>query len=168
MPLGEGAQPAAVPDCSEVDRLARVTGPGGRLAAVERPATVVVPTHGGSKEVAVDVPLGGPYEIWMGGSIRNRLQTAVDGEPLADVRHHLDYPGQFTSLGLAELAAGEHVVSLRHSDGGLRPGSGVEETPLGPLVLSLATPDVPVTIVPAADARRLCGKRLDWIEALAG
>ena len=112
LPLGDGAQPAAVPDCSEVDRLARVAGPGGRLAAVERPATVVVPTNGELEEVTVDVPLGGGYAIWMGGSIRNRLQTAVDGEPLSDVRHHLDYPGQYTLLGIAELAAGEHVVTL--------------------------------------------------------
>ena len=102
----------------------------------------------------------------MGGSIRNRLQTAVDGEPLSDVRHHLDYPGQYTLLGMAELTAGKHVISLAHADDRLRPGSGVEESPSGPLVLSLATPDAPVTIVPVADARRLCGKRLDWVEAL--
>ena len=113
LPLGDGAQPAAVPDCSQVERLARVAGPDGRLAAVERPATVVVPTYGAMGDVTVDVPVGGPYGIWMGGSIRNRLQTAVDGEPLSDVRHHLDYPGQYTLLGMAELAAGEHVVTLR-------------------------------------------------------
>jgi hypothetical protein len=166
VPLGDGAQPAAVPDCSEVARLARVAGPNGRLAAVELPATVVVPTYGAMGDVTVGVPVGGPYGIWMGGSIRNRLQTAVDGEPLADVRYHLDYPGQFMLLGMAELTAGRHEISLRHSNGGLRPGSGVEETPVGPLVLSPATPDAPVTIVPVADARRLCGKRLDWVEAL--
>ena len=103
-----------MPECSEVERLARVAGTG-RLAAVERPATVVVPTSGASEDVTVDVPLGGRYGIWMGGSIRNRLQTAVDGVPLADVRHQLDYPGQYTLLGVAELAAGEHVVTLRHS-----------------------------------------------------
>jgi hypothetical protein len=154
-----------VPECSEVARLARVAGTGN-LAAVERRDAIVVPTSDASEDVTVDVPLGGPYEIWMGGSIRNRLQAAVDGEPLAEVRHHLDYAGQFTSLGVAELAAGRHVVSLRHSDGGLRPGSGVDDTPLGPLVLSLATADVPVTIVPASDARQLCGKRLDWVEAV--
>ena len=121
-----------------------------------------------AEDVTVDVPLGGGYGIWMDGSIRNRLKTAVDGVPLSDVRHHLDYPGQYTLLGMAELAAGEHVVELQHSAGGLLPGSGVEESPRGPLVLSLGTPDAPVTIVPVADARRLCGKRFDWIEALSG
>ena len=166
LPLGDGAQPAAVPDCSEVERLARVAGPAGRLAAVERPETIVAQPSGPSEDITVDVPLGGGYAIWMGGSIRNRLETAVDGEPLSDIRHHLDYAGQYTLLGMTELAAGEHVVTLVHSHGGLRPGSGVEESAPGPLVLSLGTPDVPVTIVPVADARRLCGKRLDWIEAL--
>ena len=113
-------------------------------------ATIVVANVGASEDITVDVPLGGGYGIWIGGSIRNRLETSVDGEPLSDVRHHLDYPGQYTLLGMAELAAGEHVVSLRHSDGGWRPGSGVKERPSGPLVLSLGRPDVPVTIVPAA------------------
>jgi hypothetical protein len=168
VPLGDGTQPAAVPQCSEVERLAGVAGPRGRLAAVERPETIVAQTSGASEDITVDMPLGGGYEIWIGGSIRNRLRAAVDGQPLSEISHHLDHPGEYTLLGVAELAPGVHAVSLRHSDGGLRPGSGVEETPLGPLVLTLATADTPVTIVPAADARKLCDKRLDWIEALAG
>lgn len=166
VPLGGGSQPAAVPDCSEVERLARVAGPRGRLAAVDRPQTIVVPTSGASEELPVDVALGGGYEVWMGGSIRNTLEVAVDGEPLRRVRHHLDSQGQYTPLGAVELAPGRHVVTLRHSYGGLRPGSGVREAPSGPLVLSLATSDVPLTIVPASQARTLCGRRLDWIEAL--
>ncbi len=37
LPLGDGLQPGAVPDCAEVERLAAVAGDGGRLAAVVRP-----------------------------------------------------------------------------------------------------------------------------------
>jgi len=168
LPLGDGAQPAAVPDCSEVERLARLAGPTGRLAAVERPESIVMPTSGASEDITVHLPLGGGYGSWIGGSIRNRLEAAVDDEPLSDVRHHLDYRGQYTQLGVVELAAGEHVVTLRHSHGGLRPGSGMREAPSGPLVLATTTADVPVTTVSAADARTLCGKSLDWVEALAG
>ena len=54
---------------------------------------------------------------------------------------------------------------LRYDTGGLRPGSGGQPFGLGPLVLSMATADLPVTYVRPTDARSLCGKRLDWIEA---
>jgi hypothetical protein len=33
--------------------------------------------------------------------------------------------------------------------------------------LGLSTADSPVTYVQATDAQSLCGKRLDWIEALS-
>jgi len=68
-------------------------------------------------------------------------------------------------LGEREVPAGMHRVTLRYAAGGLRPGSGGEPFALGPLVLGRATADLPVTYVRPADARSLCGKRLDWIEA---
>jgi len=39
---------------------------------------------------------------------------------------------------------------------------------VGPIVLSSATSASPVTYVRPADARWLCGRNLDWIEALRG
>ena len=48
-----------------------------------------------------------------------------------------------------------------------RPGSGGPPEPIGPLVLSpVANEDPPVPDVPAARAQTLCGKDLDWVEAL--
>ncbi len=37
---------------------------------------------------------------------------------------------------------------------------------MGPVVLGTKTAELPVTFVRPVDARTLCGKRLDWIEAL--
>jgi len=39
-------------------------------------------------------------------------------------------------------------------------------SPFGPLVLGRTTADLPVTHVQASNARSLCGKNLDWVEAL--
>ena len=75
--------------------------------------------------------------------------------------------GGYTLLGEAELAAGTHTVTLRFSGPDLHPGSSGATFGIGPLVLSTTTAaDAPVTFVPAARARELCGKRLDWVEAL--
>ncbi len=164
LPLGDGVQPAAVPDCAEVERLAGLAGQGGRIAAVIRRPGVV--SELGTDRVTVTVPAAGRYGVWVGGSIRGKLQLVVDGTRLPAVRHHLDHPGQYTELGEVDLAAGTHVVTLRYSRGGLRPGTGGPEFPIGPLVLSLTSADLPVTIVDSERARSLCGERLDWVEAL--
>jgi hypothetical protein len=55
---------------------------------------------------------------------------------------------------------------LRYDEGDLHPGSGGQPFPLGPLALAQETVNAPITYVPANEARRLCGKRLDWVEAL--
>jgi hypothetical protein len=175
LPLGEARQPGAVPECREVVRLASVAGPSGRLAAVERSPVVVVdlptsrPSGSGSATIDIAVPAAGRYEIWLGGSFRDRVDLSVDGQMIGARRNRLDHDGQYTPFGELELAAGTHTVTLRYSGPGLRPGSGGVLFPIGPLVLSTATvADLHVKVIPAARARELCGKRLDWIEALSG
>jgi hypothetical protein len=174
LPLGEGLQPGAVPDCAEVERLAAVAGDGGQLAAVVRPPVVsatVARTTGRAEtvEASVDVPRPGHHGIWLGGSFRDGLEARVDGRVVGRHRHRLDNQGGYTLLGEAELAAGTHTVTLRFSGPDLHPGSSGATFGIGPLVLSTTTAaDAPVTVVPAARARELCGKRLDWVEALRG
>ena len=55
---------------------------------------------------------------------------------------------------------------LRYDGVDLHPGSGGVQFGLGPLILSRGPEDVPVVYVPSAEATRLCGRTLDWIEAL--
>ena len=190
LPLGNGLQPAAVPPCSEVLRLGRVAAEAdGRLAAVQRapvrvvdltsgtlpagwqPSTeaagAVYPVAPGTLEVQVDLPADGHYGFWLAGGFRRQLVLSVDGRVLATAQHHLNRAGVGTPLGEADLASGRHTVVLRYNTVNLTPGSGGVTFSLGPLVVSRPVADPPVTYVQPGNARSLCGKSLDWIEAIA-
>jgi hypothetical protein len=192
LPLGDDSQPAALPACSEVLRLGRVAAASnGRLAAVVRsPVTVldlsagalpptwqvyggragaVYPQRPGTLQAVVSVPAAGDYGFWLAGSFRPRIELSVDGQRLAVARNHLNHPGVDTPLGQTRLAAGPHSVSLHYAGANLLPGSAGTPFGLGPLVLSRFTAESsPVTYVRPAQARSLCGRRLDWIEAVTG
>jgi hypothetical protein len=161
--LGTGLQPAAAPSCPAVLRLAQLVRDGGRLAAVLRPPAVVAP----SLQADVRVPTAGRYGVWLGGSLRRRVEMSVDSTSVGAVRDQLNNEGQFTPIGDVALSAGPHRVTLRYDDSRLRPGTGGRSFPLGPLILSRATAARAVTYVQPANARSLCGKDLDWVEALA-
>lgn len=161
LPLGDAVQPGTVPDCREVMRLAALAGPDGRLAAVVRPPVIVAPSDGTDRVV---VPSAGRYLVWLGGSFRDRVELRVDGRTVASQQGHLEHEGQYTQLGEVDLSAGAHTVVLRQQRGGLRPGTGGADLPIGPLVLSSA--DAPVRYVRPARAQLLCTKTLDWIEAV--
>jgi hypothetical protein len=117
----------------------------------------------------VDVPAPGRYSVWVGGSFLSRLQLSIDGKVVGTRRHELNWPGDFTPIGDAELTAGQHDVTLAYAGPDLHPGSsGNPPFGTGPVVLSRATAALPVMYLPVARARSLCGKRLDWIEAIRG
>lgn len=183
--LGTDQQPGAVPSCSDVLRLAQLAGTR-KLAVVERPPVLAVdlartsvpagwgvdqsgaliPSGTGTVEASVQVTAPGRYLIWLGGAFRDRLGIFVDGHRVATARGHLNNFGQYTQLGAATLSAGAHTVTLAYSGPDLRPGSGGAQFAMGPLVLSTKTAVLPVTYLQPSRARSLCGKNLDWIEAL--
>jgi hypothetical protein len=188
LPLGASGQPGAVPSCDEVLRLAADAGPSGRVAAVPRrpvivvglttspltlgwqadPAGQIVPNRrGGRLQADVRVPIQARYSFWLGGSFRDRMRILVDGRVVRDVRHWINDDGQYTPFGSAVLAPGAHHVTLEYQGPDLRPGSGGAQFGFGPLVISRDDDNAPVSIVPSTKARALCGRRLDWIEALA-
>lgn len=191
--LGTRLQPAAIPPCSEVLRLARLAeASGGVLAAVERPPAVViegdgtigVPTSFGrygqypgalrpnaatSVDAAFSVPSAGVYGIWVGGSFRARVGIAVDGHPAGSARDVLQWPANFVQIGKVRLTPGRHTFRLAYGGSDLRPGSaGLPPFGLGPFAVAEGTQDRSVTYLEPADARSLCGKSLDWIETLRG
>jgi hypothetical protein len=188
-PLGDFEDPGAEPACSEVEAVAAVAGPDGKVATVERKPNVGaslsesshpeswIPTEAGSPDlvphgpgtarlrVHVDTP--GRYSFYLQGSVRNRLTLLVDGHEVGSVSEQLNEAKQFLSFGNAPLAAGTHRVELVLAGQTLAPGSGGPPEPIGPLVLSpVADEDLPVRIVPSSQAAGLCGKRLDWLEAI--
>jgi hypothetical protein len=189
LPLGNDVQPAAVPGCGDVLRLARLADrQGGRLAAVFRPSATVVdlartshpanwqassgspevvyPSASGTLTADVTIATAGRYGLWLGGSFRRRVELSIDGRQLAAARNQLNRLGEYTPLGDVELRAGVHEVALHYSSTNLSPGSGGAPLPLGPLVLSRSTDELPVRYVQPSNALSLCGQSLDWVEAI--
>jgi hypothetical protein len=188
-PLGSAAQPGAVPPCGEIGRLAALAGPTGRVAAAPRAAVVqatlsevahpaswptdssglVYPNGPGTIEAVVRVARAGRYRLWLGGSFRSRVRAFLDGRLVADERDYLNDGSHYAPLGAAELAAGLHDVRLDVSGPDLHPGSGGYPVGMGPLVLGRSAGDGAVVEVASAAAEKtLCGRRLDWVEALRG
>src|SRR5437763_1888144 len=98
--LGTPFDPAAVPRCTTVLRLAgEARRAGGRLATVVRPQPPIVvdlarsnhprdwagaaetlsPNGAGTAALHVAVPRSGVYGLWLGGSFRRTLSLTVDG-----------------------------------------------------------------------------------------
>jgi hypothetical protein len=190
--LGSRLQPAVVPSCSEVLRLGRLAeANGGVLAAVERPPAIVIGADGtigapesfgqygeyndalyspgSSVNAGFSVPSTRSYGIWVGGSFRTRVRVSIDGLPAGSARNALQWPGNFVQVGDEQLGAGPHTFRVEYGGSDLRPGSG--GTPpfgLGPFAVAQGTQDRQVTYVEPSSARSLCGKSLDWVEALRG
>jgi hypothetical protein len=189
LPLGDFEDPGAKPSCLDILALAQLAGSQGTVAAAARPEPVSVslsesahpgnwiPTEPGSPDLIphgpgpaglqVSIATPGVYDFYLQGSTRNRLTLLVDGNEVGSVEEQLNEARQFLSFGAARLGAGRHEVEIVLDGQGLGPGSGGPPEPIGPLVLSpRAAEDPAVDTVPSADARRLCGRRLDWAEAL--
>ena len=190
LPLGNKLTPAAVPRCTDVHRLARLAGPSGKLAAVERAnplvydltrssvpagwtadpnrafAGAVLPSGAGDVTTTVSVLQPGRYALYLRESFRNEVDVLADGKRIFSGREQFNWPGNYTPLGEADLGAGQHAVVIRYGGQDWRPGSGGAQRSFGPLVVGPSLGDLPVTYVDAKDAETLCGKTLDWIEAL--
>jgi hypothetical protein len=182
LPLGNELDPAAVPRCADVMRLAALTGVR-RLLAVPRSRVAVLPIVGppswtpGYVAGSVD-PRGsgslttsfratpGRYDVWLGGSFLGRFSASVDGRPAGSARHQLEWSGQLVRLGGTRLAGGAHRLTLRYDAGGWRPGThGIAPFPAGPVVVAPREALRTIAVDPTA-AQTLCGRRLDWVEAV--
>jgi len=184
--LGTEVDPAGVPRCADVLRLARGVGPGGRLVAAgirEEPVALplgetgsggLVPSAAGSTYLEPDGPgvftvrasvsHRGAYRVWLGGSLRPAATLYVDGERISGVRQQLNTPGNYLDFGPVELSAGPHAFSVRVGGPDLHPGSAGSDGPLGPLVIDAEGSEPQLTYVRPRQARQLCGKAWDWIE----
>lgn len=179
---------SAVP-CSQVRRLARAAwAVRGRLIAATSVPTIaleltrtalpssweplpgspalVTPSEAGSATAILSVPVGGTYGVWLGGSFRGRLEIIVDGRRAGVQRHRLNWSGQYSEIGTVSLLPGVHRIVLRYNNSDLRPGSGGVAFPIGPLLLRQSARPELLSFDPRS-ARRLCGRTLDWLEAVA-
>jgi hypothetical protein len=165
--LGDANQAAAKPRCSDVLRLARLPGVTS-LATATRPQAIWLgyPPLSGESRVPVTLAAGGDYTAWLGGDWDGRSSISVDGHEVGARRMELNWTGVFSDLGTAKLSAGRHLVSIRSVRGGWHPGSAATPYSYGPAALSAVDTREPVETVAPQDARSLCGRRLDWVEAL--
>jgi hypothetical protein len=147
-----------VPRCADVRRLAGLPGVVA-LAMATRPQTFWL---GGP----INVPEAGVYEAWLGGDWHGLAAITADGREVGSKRGEINWPGTFTELGSVRLTAGAHLVTSRYETGGWRPGSGARRSVPGSAALSRDDAREPVETIPASRARSLCGRRLDWVEAL--
>jgi len=160
-PLGRARLPAATPRCTDVIRAARRAGPRGRIAGVRHPDLRTA----GRGDDGFQIPDPGRYVLWLAGSVPDRVAILVDGEAVGETSHELNHRGHLIRIGVAELEPGARVDVVREEPP-LAPGAGAPKEPLGPLVVAPAGRDPERTIVASSGARRLCGLRLDWVEAL--
>jgi hypothetical protein len=189
--LGDRFHAAAVPRCSDVLRLAKETGIGGKLAVVYRKPNIAINLDGSApgavgrfgetaglfypKEdetfpIDIKVPADGAYEIGVDGTFASRLELSFGDKIVAAARHELNWPSEYNPLALVRLRKGSNRLVLRYTGPDLHPGSAAQVgCGLGPLIVGRVDPaELKVTYVPAAKARTLCGKSLDWIEAVGG
>jgi hypothetical protein len=189
--LGSRFQPAAVPDCKAVMRLAhRAARAHGVLETVFRPEVTVIKPNG---EVAVPkhfysygephalvyktnayklvlpftLKSDGKYGVWVGGSFSSTLTAKLDGRVVGQQRNQSEWPGNFLFFGSIRLTRGHHVLVIKHSAPDWRPGSAAKQPfGLGPFVIAQGTDDRPVKTVQPSAAHSLCGRTLDWVEAV--
>jgi hypothetical protein len=124
----------------------------------------VVPLTPGEIEGDVDVR-GGRYRVWVRGSFGRAVHVSVDGREIG-AAGGVNSPRQWHLVGSARLSPGSHRVALRRGGGTPKPGDGFVGY-LGPVAFE-PTARQPVVEMPAARARELCGRRMDWIERVRG
>jgi hypothetical protein len=127
---------------------------------------VLTPPLSGTATAQVNAPAAGRYTAWLAGDWFGRASVRIDGREVGAKRAELNWPGLYTDLGTADLVPGQHTVELTYDTGGLHPGSGGPPFSFGPLTLSPERAREPIQTISPLDARSLCGRRLDWIEAV--
>ena len=189
--LGSRWQPAAVPECSAVMNLAhRAAAVGGFLATVVRPPAIVIEgsgrtelpkqwykygqtpdlfraTNAYSRVFDFKVPSRGRYDVWVGGSFSSTLTMYLDRKKVGEQSNQTEWPGTFLPFGSAVLTRGTHTIGIFHAGPGLAPGSAANQPfGVGPFVVAQETDTNSVSYVQPNKARSLCGRSLDWVEAL--
>jgi hypothetical protein len=127
------------------------------------PGGSVLPTRSGKVSLDIAVPRTARYRVWVGGSIRGRLAVAVEGTRVGSVERQLQNAGQWLQLGAATIPAGRRRVAVVVELPDLSPGTGGGIFPLGPLLLQQEGSN---RLLEPSSARALCGRNLDWVEAL--
>jgi hypothetical protein len=115
----------------------------------------------------IRVPRAGRYRVWIGGAFGREVDVRIDGRAAGSVS---DEPGErerFFALGSIALSGGTHRVELARLGNRLRAGDGNDRKFISRLVLvpNTSAPP-PVHELDPRDYKRLCGRRIDWVEVV--
>jgi len=190
-------QPVGTASCKQVASIAGFArSHHAEIVAAERPANSVVrgdqitrpPTWGvtptaqtitaltpGTASVQVRIDQAERYSVWLGGSFGRGFVVSLDGHRVGRVANDLSLILGYTPVATVELAAGLHTFALTYPRPGLGPGADTDiDTPVATNVLTTLSaivfePQQPARLVTVGpqDAKRLCGKLVDWIEVVS-
>jgi hypothetical protein len=187
--LGQGRAPSEMAPCDRVRAIAGAARRArGQVAYAELPRTrafvpsttaipagwfpdpsdgnVLLARGPGKIEDSVGLRRAGTYDLWVEGSFRRDWRVLIDGKEVAPLERGLNSRQSAEEVARLELPAGRHVVTLERPGGSLEPGNGGFGQ-LGPVVLAPTEVDSrPVERIAPSGYRSLCGRWLDWIEAV--
>jgi hypothetical protein len=181
--------PMSVPECSQVQELARrAERQNANLVAHVRPEPIVAradetlwpglwfydpaghtltANDPGQLVAHIAVASSQRYELWLGGSFARGFGVGVDGSDLGDVKDELSSVGGYVHVGDPYLTAGTHTFTLTYPHSDLTPGSGDNSlTSLSAIALQPQSPPGRLVTVAPRQAGQLCGEPLDWIEVV--
>jgi hypothetical protein len=95
------------------------------------------------------------------------VKLTVNDTEIGTARYELQEDGQYVPFGSIGLERGKYEVAISYDGGDWRPGSGGPAATVGPLVLQREAPEAKLLDVPLTAAPSLCGRTLDWVEAVA-
>jgi hypothetical protein len=175
--------------CAQIAELARrARAAGGSLRYATRPPVVVVdpvfarelPAAWGRLEGGgvgfgspgranqpFEIPRTGRYRVWMKGDFGRRVTISVDGRRVGEAAYQTGNAGNYARPFDVRLTAGRHVLTIERPGGGLKPGDGSPSRLLAVVFEPLGARPETVHALPASDWRQLCGRPVDWIEAVA-
>jgi hypothetical protein len=189
-PAGGGLQAAGQVSCPRVRRLAReAVSQGAELAYVERPELVTVDSRRlqrlrrspgwpeipdgialytpGSMAVPVSVPSTGRWRVWLRGDFGREVSVSIDRHPVGSVSYESGNEGNYALPLEVELTAGRHRLTLERGGGSAAPGDHTPSKLVGIVLEPEPFGEPPaVATVPPSRWRELCGRSLDWIEAV--
>ena len=188
LPLQSRYRATGTAACGAVARLAGRAAPGDRLVAA-RPARVaalspfraqrpgawkatpsttagaVTPAGPGTLRGTITIPAAGRVRVWLHATGGRPYTVSVDGRRVGEVGQ-INSQGQWLDAGTLRLAQGRHRVEVSRPGASAAPGDAFHGE-LGPVALqSLEAPEL-ISVAPR-NARRLCGRRWDWVELVRG
>ena len=162
----DGAVLAARTPNPVVVPLSAATFPPGWYRDATQPETVT-PTSSGNAVITTTVPKGGPYSVWLGGFPLRPARVGIDGKRVGTIGTSGSADAGIESVaGNVVLTAGTHVINVSYGGSLWRPGATAPAYGIGPVVLAPIEGVSSVTYVQPAQATRLCGQTLDWLEVV--